>query len=75
MKKTNLAIFFTAAFIWGTSWISIKLQIGEVHPVWSIFYRSTIAAIIVLTFCNVTKKNMLDFKKHVQKIFNQKIFS
>jgi drug/metabolite transporter (DMT)-like permease len=47
----NLILFLTTAFIWGTTWIAIKYQLGIVHPLWSLTYRFGIASLILMIIC------------------------
>lgn len=57
----NLLLYFVVVLIWGTTWISVKYQIGEVHPQVSIFYRFFIASSLLFLYCLV-KKETLRFK-------------
>ncbi len=40
----NLFLFITTILIWGSTWIAIALQVGDVPLIVSIFYRFAIAA-------------------------------
>lgn len=45
----NTAVLFVATvFFWGTSWLAIAWQIGEVPILTSIFYRFAMAAVLML---------------------------
>ncbi|WP_038463620.1 DMT family transporter [Candidatus Odyssella acanthamoebae] len=48
---TNIILFLSTAFIWGTTWLAIKYQLGTVHPLWSVCYRFALAGLILLAFC------------------------
>jgi len=43
----DLALYGTTLFAWSTSWIALKMQLGVVSPVVSVFWRFLIAAAIV----------------------------
>ena len=47
----NSALYLSTIFLWGASWYVIKLQIGEVAPQVSVFYRFVISALILLLYC------------------------
>ncbi|WP_018692070.1 DMT family transporter [Algicola sagamiensis] len=51
----NALLFIIAAFIWGSTWIVITFQLGEVDPVVSIIYRYVLAAFILFAFCFLKK--------------------
>lgn len=44
----NVLLYRTTVIIWGTTWLAIKLQLGEVAPEISIFYRFAIAAVLLI---------------------------
>lgn len=46
----NLFYFAMSAFIWGSTWLAIKFQLGVVDPLVSIFYRFLLAALILLAY-------------------------
>lgn len=46
----NLVLFLTAVLIWGSTWLVITFQLGEVHPLVSVAYRFAIAAVILLIY-------------------------
>ncbi|VXC74102.1 Threonine/homoserine efflux transporter RhtA [Pseudomonas sp. 8Z] len=43
----NLSLYLLTVLIWGTTWIAIKLQVGEVALVASIAYRFALAALVL----------------------------
>ena len=47
---TNLLLYLTTVLIWGTTWIALKLQLGEVPIPWSIAYRFWLAALVLLAW-------------------------
>lgn len=54
----NLWLFVIPALIWGSTWFTIKFQLGTVDPLVSVVYRYLLAGGLMLTFCFVFKKNM-----------------
>lgn len=47
--------YLLVVLIWGTTWIAIKFQLGEVDPAVSILYRFIIASSLLLAYCLVKK--------------------
>ncbi|HET6631065.1 MAG TPA: EamA family transporter [Woeseiaceae bacterium] len=47
----NRALYLITVLIWGTTWIAIEFQLGEVAPGVSIFYRYTLAALLLFGWC------------------------
>lgn len=43
----NVSLYLLTVAIWGSTWLSIKYEIGVVPPVQSVFYRFLIAALIM----------------------------
>ncbi|WP_122314040.1 DMT family transporter [Pseudomonas cichorii] len=43
----NISLYLLTVLIWGTTWIALKLQLGEVAIPASIFYRFALAALIL----------------------------
>ena len=41
-------LYLSTVFIWGTTWIAIHWQLGDVAILTSVFYRFTLAAAIML---------------------------
>lgn len=44
-------LYFTTVFIWGSTWLALKFQIGVVAPEWSVAYRFALAAALLLAYC------------------------
>jgi drug/metabolite transporter (DMT)-like permease len=49
--RSNLLLFFLPAFIWGTTWFAIKLQLGVVAPEASVAWRFGLASLLLLGWC------------------------
>jgi len=48
---SNSVLFSTVALIWGTTWIAITFQLGEINPILSVAIRFTLAAAILGGYC------------------------
>ncbi|MDX1489027.1 MAG: DMT family transporter [Acidiferrobacterales bacterium] len=44
-------LYTITVLVWGSSWFAITLQLGPVHPMWSVAYRFAMAAALLLLFC------------------------
>ncbi len=55
---SSILIYHATIIIWGTTWIAIKFQIGDVDPIVSVIYRFALAAAILLLFCVIQKRKM-----------------
>ena len=45
----NIGLYLTTVLIWGTTWIAIKLQLGDVAVQASIIYRFVLAGAVMFT--------------------------
>jgi drug/metabolite transporter (DMT)-like permease len=54
----NFILYATAALIWGSTWLGIKLQLTQVPPVLSVGYRFCLAALILAAYCLLRKKRL-----------------
>ncbi len=54
----NPLLFFVTALIWGSTWLAIQFQLGQVMPLWSLTYRFGGAAIILIAYCFFTNRNL-----------------
>ena len=54
----NLWLFIIPALIWGSTWFTIKFQLGVVDPLVSVVYRYLLAGFLMISFCLITKRNM-----------------
>ncbi|WP_281645360.1 DMT family transporter [Parendozoicomonas sp. Alg238-R29] len=52
----NIMLYAATVLIWGTTWIAIKLQLGEVAISASIFYRFLIASCVLMFTLKLTGK-------------------
>ena len=54
----NFFLYVSAALIWGSTWLAIKLQLSQVPPILSVAYRFCLAALILLAFCRLSRKRL-----------------
>lgn len=47
----NTALYLITVLIWGSTWIAINFQLGDVAPEASIAYRFGLAAIVLFVYC------------------------
>ncbi len=50
--------FILLTFIWGSTWIVIKDQLGVVPPSWSVCYRFLLAGVVMLAYAKLTKVDL-----------------
>lgn len=64
---SNNALYIITVMIWGSTWIAINYQLGDVAVEASIAYRFGLAALMLFTYCHI-KKLPLKFtgKQHLQ---------
>jgi len=49
----NLSLYIASVLIWGSTWIAITFQYGQVAPEVSVVYRFGLASILLLAWCLV----------------------
>ena len=54
----NISLYLLTVLIWGSTWLAVEFQIGEVAPEVSIFYRYVIAAILIFLWSALKKQNL-----------------
>jgi drug/metabolite transporter (DMT)-like permease len=52
---SSLLLFFLPTFIWGTTWLAIKFQLGVVEPEVSVAWRFALASLLLLGWCAARK--------------------
>jgi len=53
-----VGLFVTATVVWGSTWLAIKYQLGNVAPEWSVAYRFALAAVLLAIWCVATGRSM-----------------
>ena len=62
----NYVLYSLTVLIWGSTWIAINYQLGEVAPQVSIFYRFALAALIMFSYCCFKNYNLrFTFIQHI----------
>jgi len=62
----NLYLYSITVLIWGSTWLAIKFQLGEVSPILSIAYRFTLASLLLLGYSWLRKINLrFPFSTHL----------
>jgi drug/metabolite transporter (DMT)-like permease len=54
----NLFLYAITVIIWGSTWLAITFQLGEISPVLSVAYRFTLASILLLAFSRLRRLPM-----------------
>ena len=49
----NYFLYIFTVLIWGSTWLAIKFQLGDVDPMISVTYRFTLAALLLLAYCKI----------------------
>jgi len=61
----NTVLYVITVLIWGSTWIAINYQLGDVAPEASVTYRFALAAGMLFLFCFIQKKSLaFSFKQH-----------
>jgi len=58
MLTHSVSLYLAAVLIWGSTWFAIKFQLGVVAAEVSLVYRFALAALILLLFCLLTRRNL-----------------
>ncbi len=65
----NIALYLLVLFCWGTSWLAITFQLGEVAPQVSIAWRFFSASLILFAWCFVRRINLsFSWRSHLNWI-------
>ena len=65
-RLQNALLFFIPSLIWGSTWYTIKFQLGIVDPILSVAYRFFIAGTILILFCLLFKFKMrFTYEEHL----------
>jgi drug/metabolite transporter (DMT)-like permease len=67
---SNSFLYIITVLIWGTTWIAINYQLGDVPPEASIVYRFGLAAFILFAYCRFKNLSLaFKSKQHLQFMF------
>lgn len=54
----NFLLYISTVLIWGSTWLAIEFQLGEVPIIVSVVYRFALSAIIMWAYCLITRVPM-----------------
>lgn len=54
----NISLYFLTVLIWGSTWIAVEFQLGNVAPEVSIFYRYVLSSAIIFSWCLIRKQKL-----------------
>lgn len=54
----NLFLYVLTCLIWGSTWLAITFQLGQVDPEFSIVYRFALAAALLIGYCLIRRLPM-----------------
>jgi len=52
-RMSNWLLYVVTVLVWGTTWIAIEFQIGDVAPEVSVFYRYLFASVLLFAWCRI----------------------
>jgi drug/metabolite transporter (DMT)-like permease len=55
---SNTLLYLITVFIWGSTWLAITFQLGQVDPALSIVYRFGLAALILLIYSRLRRLSL-----------------
>jgi len=55
---TNLVLYIVTVLVWGSSWIAIKFQLGDVPAQVSIAYRFFLSSLFLYVFCRLSGRQI-----------------
>lgn len=65
MNAHSLFLYISTVTIWGSTWIAITYQLGEVDPIASVIYRMVMASALLFLLCKFRGISLqLNFKNH-----------
>jgi len=57
-RLSNTLLYLITVFIWGSTWLAITFQLGQVDPALSIAYRFGLAALILLIYSRLRRLSL-----------------
>jgi drug/metabolite transporter (DMT)-like permease len=68
---STLNLYLIAVSIWGSTWLAIKFQLGEVAPETSVFFRFLTASILLFAFCALRGLNLAFTRRQHVRLASQ----
>jgi drug/metabolite transporter (DMT)-like permease len=56
--RSPAALFAISTLIWGSTWLAIKFQLGDIAPEVSVAYRFALAAVLLGAWCAATRRSL-----------------
>jgi drug/metabolite transporter (DMT)-like permease len=54
----DLSLFLTSVLIWGSTWLVIKYQLGQVSPIVSVAWRFALAAVMLMLYLVLRRRSL-----------------
>lgn len=65
MTMSAYLLYAVTVLIWGSTWLGIKFQLGEVDPLVSVLYRFGLSAVVLFAWCVLSRSRLrLPAKEH-----------
>ena len=71
MGPVNLALYISTILIWGSTWLAITYQLGEVDPIISVIYRMALGSVLLFIWCWLKKIPLLLSTQNHRYLFAQ----
>ena len=68
--RLSLLLLLLLIVVWGTNWITLKLALEYVPPIWSVFFRTFPACLIFWTVCSISGRARIPVKADVPIILS-----
>lgn len=59
LARYDYGLYVITCFVWGTSWLALRMQLGTVEPEISLIWRFLLAGIIVFAWAFAAKQKMI----------------
>lgn len=58
MPLSAYLLYFTTVLIWGSTWLAIKFQLGDIDPLVSVIYRFGLASMLLFAWCVLARARL-----------------
>ncbi|MGD1888189.1 MAG: DMT family transporter [Cohaesibacteraceae bacterium] len=66
LERYDYALYIVTCFVWGTSWLGLRMQLGTVAPEVSIVWRFALASLLVFAWAAWSKQRLhFGWREHV----------
>ncbi|UYL10343.1 DMT family transporter [Bdellovibrio sp. SKB1291214] len=70
----NFLLYAICTLIWGSTWLVITFQVDSASPIASVFWRFSLGALILLSYCLLSKKKLAYGKADHLKFMTMGLF-